>query len=175
MELTNTKSGETIESTLTENEVIEGLRKLRGGFAASLVQNRNRLTANQLFWAHKLVNDANRPRPTFDTNCSPIVKMLTDALVNLKFPKIFFEEHEGRPMVRFTLSINGQYPGSVTLANGGYGTDYYGRNRQKTEHSHQTHKCTDEIKALVREFAADPVATVAKYGETSGFVLLLPS
>lgn len=101
MQLTNPKTGEVLESELSDYQAVKVCSTIPGDFPRSLVERYPQISECQRFWLHKLAKDnvgEQFPAGSYDK----VVHMFDVARKRLKYPSIRFKTDEGT--VRFDLT-----------------------------------------------------------------------
>lgn len=165
-----TRSGEvTFESTFTDAEVADQLRKSESEFGRSLAEKFTRFgwSLNQRRWAHYLVWYAQQPTspPAVTAGLKSIVELLDHAAKSLQYPRLSFEVG-GRTVQLARAGANSRAPGSINVTDGrGYGRNtWYGR----IDRDGATTIADSAILAFLSDFATDPARKAAEYGRSSG-------
>lgn len=161
----NPKTGEVIESGLTDEEVAERLSKKNAPFAQSLYITRWRWSESQRFWAHKLANEIQtvKPKSEFRTLYEALKPMFDKAAERLKYPRVTFNFPDF--VIKFSVAGKGAaVPGSITVTLNGM---WMGR---LTLDGLTTSKnCGDDCIKWLEEFSKNPVKVIIDYGKSSGF------
>lgn len=176
--MTTTK-GHTFVTKYTDEEAMARLVQLAapGGqlatskFAADLIRNAGRLTANQMVWVHKLVVDSEIPRPQIpkvEVNLLKVVEMLQSAAETLQKPKIRLQVGD----LQIHLSIAGpgaKVPGSINVAEPFTITNhrFFGR-ILKDGTFEASRDMIPQILDLLKELSQDPKKVVEAYGHLTG-------
>lgn len=157
----------TFTSTLSDQKVLETLRKLRSSFAADLAAKFNRLSDKQYAWAHKLAVDY-------------ISREEESSADGAQFSRLFevFKAAKARGLKRLTLRLSGVnvkpnrdlttlwVTSQTETEEGNYGPQpkYLG----KITPNRLDSRLTDDVKSVILEAASDPLTAAVRYGKETG-------
>lgn len=152
--------GQTIvfSSELSDQQAMDALSEIpqKSTFAQGLLK-RNRLSACQLAWVHKLVLDAreaDRPSLVPDADTSKVIEMFDNASKKLKSPKIMF----------MMFSLERDDKGGVIVKSGKSTRGWMNRDGSLVVVPGVEEMLLNELKTMLK----DPLEYVCKYGMASG-------
>lgn len=143
-------------------------------FAGSLIQNfyrTGRLSERQWPWVETLIQRVNQPQPVAQEmlNFAPIQALFDRAQQRLKRVRVRLQTADGTPVVLGRAGAASRYAGQVMITDGlPYGQNRFFGRIDTNGDLFPAPKATAPVLALVREFAADPAATAARYGQLTG-------
>ena len=137
---------------------------------------RGYLSDNQLKWVDVLYKRAlgvepEKAAPESVGDLAKLVEFFTDALANLKYPKIKLELN-GYPLKLHLAGPNSKYKGSIMITDGGpYGSNkWYGAVSPSGEWT-PSKQVTDELRSIISRtlgaFSKDPKHAAMTYGHLS--------
>lgn len=168
----NTRRDITFESSLTDLEVADRLRTMRGDFPQSLNRSYGRWSQRQQAWAHYLVWQAEQEKksPTAPTTLPtgtllPIVELFNHAARTLKYPKMVFDI-DGQRVVIKRSGANSSRPGTLNVTDGRpFGDNkWYGRIELDGSSTVKDQTVLD----FLLDFASDPKSKASIYGIKTG-------
>lgn len=145
-------------------------------FALSLLgaAQRRGLTPKQEPWVTTLLERANgKAIPQKSEELGPVAAIFAlfarAKASKLKFPKIRLQTIDGQRIVFSQAGARSQYAGQVQITDGQRYPDnlYFGRIDERGN-LFPTRVMTDDVRAVVDAFAADPASVAAQYGRTTG-------
>jgi hypothetical protein len=175
------KNGEVVKAVMSDLEAYQICKSLTGDFARKLcsefIHGTRELSYYQLGWLHKLANEklaeANQaakpvPKGTDLGGAASLLKikeLFSFAGAKLKNPSIALATKAGLEISLSLAKLNSKNPGAIYLksADG----EYLGKIMPDGVLL-PTAKCTDDVKELLVEFAANPAKVAAEYGKSSG-------
>lgn len=143
-------------------------------FAGSLIQNfyrTGRLSERQWPWVETLIQRVNQPQPVAQEmlNFAPIQALFDRAQQRLKRVRVRLQTADGTPVVLGRAGAASRYAAQVMITDGlPYGQNRFFGRIDTNGDLFPAPKATAPVLALVREFAADPAATAARYGQLTG-------
>jgi len=144
-------------------------------FAGSLISNFNRygrLSDKQLPWVVTLTERVTRPaaQPApVDVSVDAIVALFAGAAKNMRRVKVKLAAPSGQPVVFQLAGAASKYAGQILVTDGGpFGSNVYFGRIDTAGRFNGTRRVTDEVMALIKEFAEDPAGTAGRYGRLTG-------
>jgi hypothetical protein len=125
----------------------------------------------QTFWLHRLATPAAKPShgetKQLEIDTAGIAGLLEKAEANLKFPKFTISSPDGSTEIKVAkASPRSKFFGSFTVASPVFGEGFFGT--LKDGKFSPARQCTDEVLALLVDFAADPEGIAAAHGHRTG-------
>jgi len=163
----NPKTGETIDSNISNQEAIDALKTHNSDFARSLLSSFQRygnLSDTQWFWVHKLAMPYRPNTVDLSTDIYGVIKGLFDHASDkgLKRPKITFRLPNQEVKLTHATS-RARVPNSLNVVVNG---DWHGR---IVSDGYQPGKFNvPETVSFLQSFADDPVGVASEYGKSSG-------
>lgn len=168
----------TFESSLTQAEVVSGLKTVPGDFAKSLAGSGKAWTYSQEAWAHFLVAQAQKTldnKPAEQPVFTEIVKLFTHASSSLQYPRVTFSTQAGTVRIQ-RAGEHSRYAGDLMVTDGKqYGQNaFYGRiDKAGTFHPGTTtttngQRAQAAVVAVLATIAADPAEALGRMGRAEG-------
>jgi hypothetical protein len=145
-------------------------------FAGDLIKNfysYGRLSERQMHWVETLTARVGAPRVaaqvTETLNFQAIQDLFDRAAQKLKRVKIKLQTPAGTPVHLARAGAASRYTGQVMITDGGpYGANRYFGRIDVNGDFYATGRAEQDVRDLVREFAADPAGTAGRYGRLTG-------
>jgi len=153
------------------------LPKLTGSsfdFGSSLVSNflrYGRLSDKQFQWVHTLVEKATAPAPkaAATVNVQAIQSLFDQAGKTLRRVKVKLQTVDGQPVVLTRAGHLSKYAGQILITDGGpFGSNLFFGRIDTDGGFFPTPKASDDVLAVVQDFALDPAGVAGKYGRLTG-------
>lgn len=160
-------------STLTEVEVVTGLKKVPGDFALSLRRTRV-WTKAQEDWARYMVEKAEgrivdeQPKTEQPAGMGAIVELFAHASSSLQYPRVTFATSAGTVRIQ-RAGERSRYAGDLMVTDGqGYSQSrFYGR-IDKAGAFHPGRDFSGAVTKVLAEIAADPADALGRLGKAQG-------
>lgn len=160
-------------STLTEVEVVSGLKKVPGDFALSLRRTRV-WTKAQEDWARYMVEKAEgrivdeQPKVEQPAGMGAIVELFAHASSSLQYPRVTFATSAGTVRIQ-RAGERSRYAGDLMVTDGqGYSQSrFYGR-IDKAGAFHPGRDFSGAVTKVLAEIAADPAEALGRLGKAQG-------
>lgn len=169
------RENRTVEftSTLSEVEVVTGLKKVPGDFALSLRRTRV-WSDSQERWARYMVEKAEgrivdeQPKVEQPAGMGAIVELFAHASSSLQYPRVTFATSAGTVRIQRAGQAS-RYAGDLMVTDGqGYSQSrFYGR-IDKAGAFHPGRDFSGAVTKVLAEIAADPAEALGRLGKAQG-------
>ena len=161
------KPGESVTTSLTQDEAAELLKGRTDKFASDLRRNPTLHTPSQKFWFYKMAEDIKNPNKrqgiSVGAGFAKLQEMFKQASLSLKKPRVKFIE-DGETIVLSLAGADSKNPNHIYLK---VNNLYCGKINPEGQFF-PTQDCSDKIKNYLKNFAENPALVAREYGRRTG-------